>query len=132
MTLPALHISVSINRSAADVYGYASNGANLPKWASGLSGGTIEKSGESWIAESPMGKVTITFAPTNTFGVLDHDVMLPTGETFYNPMRVMPNGDGCECMFTLYRQPGVTDEAFNTDAETIRKDLETLKKIIEA
>lgn len=131
MTLPALHISVSINRSAADVYAYASNGANLPAWASGLSEGTIEQSGEGWIATSPMGKVTITFAKPNTFGVLDHDVVLPSGESFYNPMRVIPNRDGCECLFTLYRQPGVTDEAFNRDAETIQKDLETLKGILE-
>lgn len=131
MTLPALHISVSINRSAADVYTYAVDGTNLPVWASGLSGGTIEKSGDSWIAESPMGRVTITFAKPNTFGVLDHDVTLPSGVTFYNPMRVIPNGDGCECMFTLYRQPDMTDESFNADAETIGKDLRTLKEILE-
>ena len=34
-------------------------------------------------------------------GVLDHDVTLPSGETVHNPMRVIPDGDGCEVVFTL-------------------------------
>jgi uncharacterized membrane protein len=38
MTFMAKHISVSINRSAAQVYEFASNPENLPKWAAGLSG----------------------------------------------------------------------------------------------
>ena len=43
MTFMAKHISVSINRSAAQVYEFASNPENLPKWAAGLSG-SIKKS----------------------------------------------------------------------------------------
>jgi uncharacterized protein YndB with AHSA1/START domain len=38
MTFIAKHISVSIERSAAEVYEFASNPENLPKWAGGLSG----------------------------------------------------------------------------------------------
>ena len=51
MTFTAKHISVSINRSAAQVYEFASNPENLPKWAAGLSG-SIEKLDEEWLAES--------------------------------------------------------------------------------
>jgi uncharacterized membrane protein len=45
MTFMAKHISVSINRSAAQVYEFASNPENLPKWAGGLSG-SIKKVNE--------------------------------------------------------------------------------------
>jgi uncharacterized membrane protein len=38
MTFMAKHISVSINRPAGQVYEFASNPENLPKWAAGLSG----------------------------------------------------------------------------------------------
>lgn len=131
MTLPSRHIGVSINRPASEVYAFASNPEHLPQWASGLSDSSIQKIGGDWVADSPMGTISIRFADTNTFGVLDHDVTLPSGETFYNPMRVFPNADGSECVFTLYRQPNVTDEAYETDAATITKDLQALKAILE-
>ena len=63
-----------------------------------------------------MGEVEVRFAPENPFGVADHDVTLPDGTTFTNPLRVLPDGDGCEVVFTLRRRPGVTDEAFDADA----------------
>src|SRR5687768_7305953 len=124
MTFPARHISIAINRSADDVYAFASDPRNLPQWASGLSNGSLEEAGGKWVTQSPMGKMTIEFAKENSFGVLDHDVTLPTGEVFFNPMRVIANDDGCEVMFTLYRRPEMTDEAFAQDGATIEKDLQ--------
>lgn len=43
---------------------------------------------------------------------------------------IVRNGDGCEVVFTLFRLPGVTDEAFERDAATIAHDLRTLKEIL--
>lgn len=129
-TFPSQHVSVSIDRPAAEVYEFASNPANLPRWAAGVSG-SIKKVGDDWVAESPMGEVKIKFADRNSFGVLDHDVTLPSGETFYNPMRVFPNDDGSEVVFTLYRRPGMSDEAFTADADMISSDLRTLKSLLE-
>lgn len=34
-------------------------------------------------------------------GLLDHDVELESGMVVHNPMRVVPNGEGSEFMFTL-------------------------------
>ena len=127
MTFPAQHITISINRPAQEVYAFAADPQNLPKWAAGL-GGSIQKVGDDWI----IGTVKIKFADQNPFGVLDHDVTLPSGETFYNPMRVVPNGDGCEFVFTLYRMLNVTDETFARDAAAVENDLRTLKSILEA
>jgi hypothetical protein len=130
MTFTAKHISVSINRSAAQVYEFASNPENLPKWAAGLSG-SIKKVNEDWIAESPMEKVKVKFAEKNQFGVLDHDVTLPSGVKVYNPMRVFPNNDGSELVFTLYRRPDVSDQEFAEDAKAVEKDLAKLKILLE-
>ena len=130
-TFPASHISISIDCPADRAYAFASNPENLPRWAAGLSG-SIRKVGEDWMAESPMGDIKIQFADPNPFGVLDHDVTLPSGEVFYNPMRVFPNDGGCECVFTLFRRPDVTDEAFADDLHAIESDLITLKTILEA
>jgi uncharacterized protein YndB with AHSA1/START domain len=130
MTFSTRHISVSINRPAAEVYDFVSNPENLPQWAAGLSD-SIRKVGDDWIAESPMGTVKVKFAAQNTFGVLDHDVTLPSGVTFHNPMRVIPNDDGCEIMFTVYHRADVSDEAFMADTTAVENDLRRLKSILE-
>jgi len=43
----------------------------------------------------------------------------------------VPNGDGCEVMFTLLKLPGMTDEQFAADAAHVLKDLSTLKSLME-
>lgn len=130
MTFISRHISVSLNRPAGKVYEFASNPENLPRWAAGLSG-SIKNINGDWIAESPMGMVKIKFADKNKFGILDHDVTLPSGETVRNPMRVFPNGDGSELIFTLYRRQGMTEQMFAEDAEEVGKDMEKLKTLLE-
>lgn len=130
MTFKAKHISVSINCPTAQVYEFVSNPENLPQWAAGLSG-SIQKINEEWIAESPMGRVKVAFAEKNTFGVLDHDVTLPSGVTVYNPLRVFPNNSGSELVFTLYHRPDMSDQSFAEDAGLVEKDLEKLKALLE-
>lgn len=130
-TYPAKHISISIRRPAGEVYSFASNPDNLPKWAAGLSSATVRKNGDYWITDSPMGEVKVRFARKNEFGILDHDVTLPSGETVHNPLRVLPNNKGSEVVFTLYRLPGKTDHEIAEDAARIAADLETLKEILE-
>jgi len=125
------HLSKHIDRPAPEVYDYASRPANLPAWAPGL-GGSIEEIDGQWIAESPMGRVVVAFAPANDFGVLDHEVTLPSGETIYNPMRVTADGAGCEVVFSLRRPSGMSDEDFERDAEAVLADLTGLKRTMES
>ena len=56
---------------------------------------------------------------------------LPSGVRVYNPMRVFANNDGSELVFTVYRHPGTSDEAFAKDAQTVKKDLQKLKTLLE-
>ncbi|HEX5369086.1 MAG TPA: SRPBCC family protein [Dehalococcoidia bacterium] len=130
MTFRVRQISISIDRSANEVYEFAVNPENLPKWASGLSGG-IEQVDGQWVSESPMGRVVVRFAERNPFGVLDHDVTLPNGETVTNPVRVIPNGSGSQITFTLFQLEGMSEAAFEADSGTVRADLQTLKQLLE-
>ncbi|MCX2927737.1 SRPBCC family protein [Streptomyces sp. NEAU-W12] len=126
------HLGVFVDRTAADVYAYASQPANLPAWARGL-GGSVERIKGQWVAESsPMGRVVVAFAPRNEWGVLDHDVTLPSGETVHNPVRVLADGSGSEVVFTLRRRPGTSDAAFERDARTVAADLARLKELLES
>jgi uncharacterized protein YndB with AHSA1/START domain len=130
--LEVRHITVSIARSPAEVYAFAAKPENMPKWASGLGASFREVDGE-WIAEGgPVGKVKVRFTPTNTLGVLDHDVTLESGLVVHNPVRVVPNGEaGSEVTFTLFRQPGMSDDELERDAQMVASDLSTLKSLVE-
>jgi hypothetical protein len=57
-------------------------------------------------------------------------VELPGGH-FHNAMRVIPNGTGCEVLFTMLQYPGLADEQYRTDLETLRSDLKTLRGVLE-
>lgn len=122
-------VSVRIAIDPQTVYRYTSDPANLPVWAPGFVK-SIERQGVNWIAETTLGQVTFRFAAANGFGVLDHDVDLPTG-SFHNPMRVIPNGAGSEVLFTLTQLPGVSDEQFEQDMNTVRADLNKLRTVLE-
>jgi hypothetical protein len=123
-------ISQWIDRPASEVYEYASDPVNVPVWAPGL-GGAVEKIDGRWFVDSPMGRVGLAFVQRNDFGILDHDVTLLTGEVFYNPMRVIADGDVCEVVFTVRRRPGMSDEDFARDGDAVAADLALLKRVIE-
>jgi hypothetical protein len=130
MASQSRHIAESISRPASAVYAYAADPANLPAWAPGLCS-SVQNVGGQWFAESPMGRVGLTFAPPNEFGVLDHHVTLPSDEVVYNPMRVIADGEGSEVVFTLRRQQGMSDAEFDRDAAAVAADLTRLKNVLE-
>lgn len=129
ITYPARNISVSINRSAKDVYAFASNPENFPHWIAFIQ--EISKRGDAWIAQTSLGTIEFTFTPPNEFGIIDHQVRLPNGEAVSNPMRVIPNHKGCEFIFTLFEMPGRTQEEIEADAAAVLADLRNLKRIME-
>ena len=124
------HLSVYVDRPVAEVYAFASNPAILPQWASGL-GSSVVRENEDWFVETPEGRARVTFAPENDYGVLDHEVVTPSGDTVYVPLRAVTHGDGCEVVFTLRRSPGMTDVEFERDTALVTGDLALLKKVIE-
>jgi hypothetical protein len=124
-------LSVSIAASPSAVYEFASNPENMPKWARGFAKAvTLAKDG--WVVETAEGSVALRFVERNVLGVLDHIVTLPTGLKIRNPMRVMPNGNGSEVVFTLFQTENLSDKEFAADAELVKNDLRTLKQILES
>ena len=86
--------------------------------------------GDALVADSPMGEVVVRFVPRNDFGVADHDVTLPSGETVNNPFRVLAHPDGAEVLFTV-RQLAMGDEEFERDCRLVAADLDRLAALLE-
>ncbi len=124
------HVSRVIAATPAAVYAYASNPDNLTAWAAGLALSEVTRQGNSLLVDSPMGRVTVTFAPHNEYGVNDHDVRLPSGVVVNNPVRILAHPEGAEILFTI-RQRDLSDEEFDRDSAAVERDLDTLRRRIE-
>jgi len=130
MTREARALSVRIYCAAAKAYEFLAAPENFPKWASGL-GGALRRDGADWVVETPEGPAKVRFSERNAYGVLDHAVTLPGGAPIYLPLRVVPNGEGCDLVLTLFRRSDMTDEKFTADAEWVMRDLQTAKRLLE-
>lgn len=125
------HISVFIAAPAPTVYAYAADPTRLPTWAAGLAQSSLEHVDDTWFADSPMGRVRVDFTGPNDLGVLDHTVTLPGGEQVLNPLRVIPDGTGCEVVFTVRQRAGMSEESFEDDCRAVAADLDALRSLIE-
>jgi hypothetical protein len=124
------HLSRVIAASPRSVYDFAADPDNLVRWAAGLAQADIVRQGELLLVESPMGQVTVRFAPRNDFGVIDHDVTLPSHDVVNNPVRILAHPLGAEIVFTV-RQLDLSDEEFDRDCTTVAEDLERLRQLVE-
>lgn len=123
-------ISISIKRDHKTVYEFISNLENLPRWASSTFPSIKEINGE-WLIDTPQGQNKVKLAERNDFGILDHYVKLPSGVEVYIPMRVVKNNDGSEVMVTVFQTTEMTNEVYEEDLQTVKKDLNHLKTVIE-
>ena len=130
VTVESRTITVRIDRPFDKVYEFLVDPANWNQWASGL-GKNIRRSQDGWIADSVGGVARIQFTARNSFGVLDHTVLRASGQRVYVPMRLLENGSGCELLFTLFREPSISDAQFASDAAFVEQDLNGVKRLLE-
>ena len=123
------HVSRVIAATQEAVYEFASEVENLPRWAAGLAQADVVRVDDTLIVESPMGRVKVRFVERNAFGVLDHDVTLPSGTVVTNPVRVLAHPNGAEVVFTV-RQIDLDDAEFDRDIETVAADLDRLAGLL--
>src|SRR5687767_9345647 len=61
MTYPVKNISISINKSAEEVYQFTSDPENFPKWIDFVK--SMTNHGQFWIGKTDLGDIKIKFAP---------------------------------------------------------------------
>lgn len=123
-------LTISIDCDPNDVSSFVLTPENLPKWAKTFCR-SIDMIGGEWVIETPQGSMKVRFAPKNDFGVMDHHVFPTPGIEIFVPFRVVPNRAGSEVIFTLFQQPGMSDENFEADGKLVEEDLNSLKKVLE-
>ena len=116
--LPSRILSVSIARPFRTVYEFAVDPRNFRQWATTVESQFIQLNETDWIAEFPeIGHRVVRFTPRNPYGVLDYCAFsegdLPGPAT---PVRLYPNGDGCDLTLTRFKAEGTTQEQLSPNA----------------
>jgi hypothetical protein len=130
VTVESRTITARIERPFDEVYEFLVDPANWNQWAFGQDR-NIRRSQDGWIADSDSGVARVQFTGRNSFGVVDHTVIHASGQRVYVPMRLLGNGSGCELLFTLFREPSMSDAQFASDAGFVERDLSGLKRLLE-
>lgn len=120
-------VSVSINCDPRTVYEFVSNLENLPKWAK-MFCRSVERSNGEWIVETLQGPAKVSLAERNDFGILDHYVSPSPDVEIFVPMRVVPNGNGSEVIFTVFQPADMSEEKYADDIRLVEHDLKNLEK----
>ncbi|MEI8175417.1 MAG: SRPBCC family protein [Candidatus Omnitrophota bacterium] len=123
-------LTITIDSPAARVYDFIRNPGNIPLWATTFCR-AVKKTRGAWIIETAQGPLKLRIAKKNRYGILDHYISQASAAEVFVPLRVMPNGKGSEVVFTLFQRPGMTDKDLRKDAGLVRKDLLTLKRVME-
>ena len=130
-TLETATVSVTIDAPPETVSADIADPSSHPEWATEFFSGTAEDKGDgTWQMNVPRmgGPVLMRIEGDTTQGVIDM-YLAPLGAPFGSPLpvRVVPNGDGSDVLFTLTRLPNQTDQEWTGGLESMERELENLK-----
>lgn len=124
-----LHVGVKVPFARA--YEFARRPENFSNWAAGLAT-SLHRTDNGWTADTPEGEATVVFSEPNPYGVLDHRVRIDGKPEIYIPLRMVGHGEITHVELMLFRQPGMTVDQFERDADLVMRDLRSLKSLLEA
>ena len=128
---PSVTLSISIASPPSAIAAFVADPRNLPQWAGGFAH-AVRQVGDEWRVETAEGEVGLRFSGPVEHGILDHVVTLAPDLQVYVPMRVVPNEQGSEVMFTLFQPPAMTEHRLQQDIALVQADLQRLKQVMES
>jgi hypothetical protein len=122
--------TTSIDTTADAVMSFLADGANLPRWAIGFAN-AVRPDGDRWIVTTGEAEVPTTITAHAAARTVDYQMEPEPGHLSTAYIRVVPNGDGAEVVFTQFQAPGMTDEMFGLLVTAVGHELVTLKAALE-
>jgi hypothetical protein len=116
--------TVSIRAQPRVVFEFLGNPHNLPRWAPNFAR-SVRAAGEDWIIDQAGAERQIRVRVSAEHGTVD---LLAAGRSDRGAfMRVVPNGDGSEFLFTLFFGGEVGEAAVLRQMRIVEAELETVR-----
>ncbi len=131
-TLHTRTLTVTIDAPLAQVAADLADPTTHPQWATEFYAGPVRPTaGGEFVAPVPMmgGQVRHKLDADLARGILDL-YFAPQGAPYGPPIpvRLVPNGDGVDVLWTLTRFPGVSDQAWQQGLAAMARELQALKR----
>src|SRR5690348_15163673 len=105
-------LTASLPWSVPMAFSCISDPENLPSWHGSFCR-SLRRDNGSLIVESPRGEVVVHFVRDDHSHVLDLVVRVGEGVTLTHAIRLIPNGEGSEIIWTLVKPLGLADNVFH-------------------
>lgn len=123
--------TITIAAPVEEVHAFVADPGNLPRWAIGFAKSVAPADDGRWLVESPAGPVTVRVDADARRGTVDFVMQPAPGVEGVAHSRVVPNGDGAEYIFTQFQSPGMPDEVFAQQVESVAREFAALKALLE-
>ncbi len=121
-----------VARPCDEVYAFLADPLTFPTWASNLGDDFVQVGETDWRTTTRNGPTILRFSPPNAYGILDHAVFLAGDEPQTTPMRVVPNGEGSDILYTVVQRGGVPVSAIESEIEWLHSDFGALVSMLES
>lgn len=122
--------TVSIDAPASRVVDFLKDPRNLPKWAVGFAK-SVRQTPTGWVVVTGGGEMAIRLDGEAATGIVDFWMSPAPGVEVLAASRVVPRGTAAEYVFTQFQAPGMPDEVFTKNVQTIKHELTVLKALLE-
>ena len=78
-----------------------------------------------------MGELPVRYVSDPASGIIDFHLSTPDGEAVV-PTRVVPVGKGAAYVFTQFQSPGMPDQVFQGQVESLKEELRVLEGLFES
>lgn len=123
--------STLIEAPAERVFEYVSVPENQPEWAVNFVHSTQPLGNGRYVMQTPVGELTYRIEADPGRGTVDWVFETPQGESVF-PTRVVRHPAGSVFTFTILRQPGTPDEAWEGGKHGLDEELAVLKRNLES
>jgi hypothetical protein len=120
-------VTTVLDAPAGDVYEYLSNVENLPEWANEFARELTWRDGEVFVRNG-LGEFVFRIEADPDTGVIDMLAGPTPDELAIFPTRVVElGGEKTAFSFTMFQQPGMPDELFESQHASLQREFENIE-----
>jgi hypothetical protein len=116
--------SVSIATTPAAVHGYLADARNLPEWAPSFAA-AVRPCGGDWVVTQGDAEIDVTILADRDRGTVDIVAAADHARGVF--LRVLPNGQGSELLFTLLLAPDTPEHQIDAQMATVDNELAAVR-----
>ena len=120
-------VTTVLECSPEEAFAYLSDVENLPEWATEFAR-QLKREGDDYKVVNGLGEFFFEIRAAPASGVIDMFAGPAKDQMAIFPTRVVPFGDGAAYSFTMFQAPGMPDELFESQYESLKREFHNIEE----